>query len=681
MSKSEDDSVAASEGSDLYGHSGTSTELLQAMATAITVRRLYPAEHPSCLRALERLVSTLEPFYGEKGRVFVDTEEGALRVNKQEVRGAADLAAWLSGQMRRRLIKGFVVDSQVEPNELAALCGLMAERLLGLGVDDLRERLKQTSGEHVKVHESAYSRDVVDASIDDVTAGQEWLLAMSHTAASLVLPLEAKALVERLEDMSVGEEVEEADVVGIVAECASKRFGGAIPDDSYRMELLLTHTLGALKHETEGGAEEPSTFRRRELLGMLVQRILGRTPGLIGAIAESSGPLLGQIRARSIGRNPGEVLRHLFMRTPGKGEVTMPEETRSDEQPAEEKSDTVDAAILMEGLERLSDAGGLPDAIRQTDLTGDFVGFLTDLIASEEAPSRRERARERLRELIADEIDRPGKCPASVVLNVLSGGEDDRIGLAARQALFSGVDSAALLDYLERELTTDRDRVSGLRAALEVLGDDVIDEIVQRATRESDHQESRSLVDVALGALAKEIAFFLTGLKGDRRAQTVRLAIEVSQHLDTLEQAQLLSALVAELAEEAPEEMIVYLARVPSAIARRALREWVAMVPQDRRRAFARKLLSERDAAAVEATVDIAAGMGAWRKMYPERQAAIQTLGSTNPARARDVLSRVAREGRWSLSGQKRSCARLARTVLARLARKDSAASEERVAR
>jgi len=651
-----------------YGRDEWGAELVQAMATAITVRRLYPAEHPSCLRALERLVNALEPFYGDKGSACVESDEGKLLVNGEEAQGATDLTSWLSEQFRRRLIKGIVIDAQVEPTALVELSGLLGGRIQGMTLEDLRKRLEDASGEHVRVLESAYSRDVTDGSIDKVMAGHEWLLAMTHTAASLVLPPEAQALVHRLESMNEGENAdEEVDMVAMIAQCAAERFGDAVPDDSHRMEILLTHVLGQLKHETEGEVQEPSTFQRRQLLGMLVQRILGRTPNLIGAIAESAGPLLGQIRARSVGRNPGEVLRHLFMRTLGKSTGDQPAGDQPETQTDDGASDAVDGAYLLTEFKRMGVNGGLPSRINRAEVARDFVVFLADWASSGMSERRRERARSRLREIVAEEIALPGRYPGQV-LHILCGAEGGPLDLAMRKEIFRDVDCETFMGYLVRHVRTEAERAAGLRGAWEVLGEDVIEEIVRWTAQHRDDARSHELLKTAVGALTKEIAAFLMGLKGDSAAEGAGLAMEISERLDALEQTELLSALAMRLGDATPVGMGVRLARVSSASARRALREWLTSVSGKRRRAFAEKLLSADDAGTVEAASEIATGTGVWRKMYPERRAAIQALASAGGARARDALTTIARE-RWRfLSRERRSCARLAREALARLA-------------
>ena len=318
--------------------------LIRAFAGAVATHRLYSAEHPSSVNALAELVAAMDPLLCEDDRLRVESVKGGLAVNGHPVSRPPGMVNWLSDQLRRRLIKAVVISAQVEPAELGRLCLLFTGRIEGTDVRRERRDLDEVRSPNIEILELEY-RDAATAALPQrALVEEDWLLAMYQTADAVVLPPEANVLANRLEQMSLmhgyGEDAEEVDVFRMLAQAAADTFEDALPEDSYKMELLMTHIVGALDNELEHEFKDVSTFRRRQVLGMAAQRILKKTPDLIVSIAESAGPLLPQIQARSRGRNPGEMLTHLFMRTDRASEDVEQTVATEGESPQEKRRST-----------------------------------------------------------------------------------------------------------------------------------------------------------------------------------------------------------------------------------------------------------------------------------------------------------------------------------------------------
>ena len=576
--------------------------------------------------------------------------------------------------MRRRLIKRVVVACQLEPHELSALCALLAAGIREVDADQLRSRLDEVRNEHIEIVELEYS-DVDRAGLPgEELIEQEWRLAVGQIASSTILPFEAEVMVDRLEEFSTlhqGEgATEEVDIIGMLAAAAARRFGGDLPQDSTHMELMVTHLLGALDSQLQQDWHEPSAFRRRQILGVMAQRILNQTPRLISSIAQSAGPMLAQVEARSQGRNPGEVIQHLFMRTPDQqapaqeaghppGDLAQTPAARR-----QTRREPLDPSSLVTKMPNVTPAEALSVRIDPPEIMSEFLDVLVRWIVHEESASQRESAVDYLHEFIAREINAPSRALGQEILALLTGSIADELTPALRQELFSGLDCHALLMYLQAALPDRQDFVGSLRAARQVLGEPFVRETIRCCVGRSAKTVGQPVIAAAAQALAAQMAPAIARDARNDPLRMVRLALAVVEHLDPLEQAQLLSVFLGVMGSAAPMSLALRLARVPGAPATPTLREWTASIDRDTRQVFADLLLGERGIAGIELTVDIAAGERPWRKMYPQRERAIRALAGAPPARARASLSRLARFGRWSPSPSKRALARLAREAL-----------------
>ena len=480
-------------------------------------------------------------------------------------------------------------------------------------------------------------------------------------------------MTDRLEKLSElhgkDDPVEETDLLALLAECSADRFGEGLPDDSKRMKLLLGHVLSVLHRHLQEGFQEPSTFRRRQMLGTMAQHILNRTPGLISSIAESAGPATPQVQARTRGRNPGEVLQNLFMRTPEENRPVecLVETTDTKAPPARQGKapDPINATALIEQIpttEAVSQS--LPNEIEVAEVMDTFIEFLVGWVMEAEAAIQSEAAGDYLHEMIAGEVNHPSHSLAPQMLKLLDGTAADGLTIELRRKLFAGADIRSLLQYLLGELTTREDRVRSLRTAWKVLGDQVLQETIRCYVDEEDEAVRQDVATLAADALSAELAPMLARSDGKGGERLVALTMTVVDRLEPMEQAQLLRPFLAGLKEEAPLLLTVRVARIPSTVALQTLRDWIDSVNAETRQAFAAAFLSQKDIADLEVTADAAAGRGAWQKMTPERERAIRALVSAQTLRAREVLSEAARGAVWSFSSSKRALGRLARKTL-----------------
>ena len=649
---------------------------VQAIGAAVSAHRLYPPEHPSCLLALERLVSALEPLFRDADVVFVENQEDGLYLNGERVTRPSGLVLWLSDQLRRRLIKAIGISADLEPADLSALCNMLAASVRAADSDALRERLGAIRSQHVRIVESAYRAEESTGAPDDGLIQEAWRLAIGQVTGVVVEPREAKAMTSRLEKLSElhgrDDPREEVDVLALLAGCTTEKFGEELPEDSRNLELLLSHILAKLHKLFEEGAEAPSSFRRRQILGNVAQHILSRTPGLISSIAQSAGPLTPQVQARTHGRTPGEVLQHLFMRTPEENRppecVVETVDTKAPSGGDQSRVEPVEAVALLDELPSADAAAEvIPRAVNDVDVMTGLLDMLVHWITGSEAPAQREIAADYLHDTVHQEVNEPSRSIAGKVLGLLDGSIDEGLTLGLRRQLFEKLDCRTLLLYFLRELPTRQERVHALRTAWEVLGDQVLQETIRCCVEETDEDVRAEFGMFAGEALAVELAPLLAQMAGKSDERSIALTLAVVDRLEPLEQAQLLKNTLGSLGRETPLPLVLRLVSMSSAVAHKALRDWVDGVNVDGRRAFAEHLLSEERIADLEITADIAAGRGAWRRLYPQREKAIAALASSQTVRARQALKHTARRAVWSLSRARRALGKLARATLAEL--------------
>lgn len=653
---------------------------MQAVAAAVSTYRLYQGQHPSCLLALENVVEAMEPFFrrGDSVCLELDDEGQGLLLEGDAVTRPPGLALWLTDQLRRRLIKRVVIASQLEPGELSALCALIAAGVHERDADEMRSGLDEARSEHVEIVELEYSDLAGSGAPGKEVLEQEWRLAMGQTAGSVILPFEVEVMVSSLEKLSgvlqKDGATEEVDIISMLAAATAERFGADLPQDNARMELVLTHLLGAIDGQVQQDWQEPSTFQRRQILGMMAQRILNQSPHLISSIAQSAGPMLPQVEARSQGRNPGEVLQHLFMRTPDDEDATpgtSQEAGRSSAAAAwarsatqETRRDPIDPSSLLAKMPDVTPAEGLSAGLDTQEITGELLDVLIRWIVHEEPTSQRECAIDYLHDFIVSEISAPSRLLGREILALLTGDFPGELTPALRKELFSELDCHALLMYLHAALPERRDFVNGGRAAGEVLGEPLLHEAIQCCIGKTATTVTEAFIAGTAQALAAPMACAIARDASDAPQRMVHLALSVADHVDALEQAQLLSTLLRAMGPEAPLSLALRLAGVEGTLATRALREWVAAINHDKRRAFADQLSAEHGTAGMEVIVDIVAGERPWRTMCAQRIMAIRALPGSPSMRARESLARLARFGRWSLSSSKRALARIARETL-----------------
>lgn len=649
---------------------GPASGLIQAFAAAVATHRLYPTEHPSSVAALGALVAAMEPLFGKENRLCIESEKGGLRVNDVEVTRPPALANWLSDQLRRRLVKGVVISSQVEPGELGKLCLLFTKRAKGTDLREARALMDDVRGEHLQMLELEYRDEGTAPSPSRSLLAEDWHLAMQQTEDAVILPREANVLANRLEQMSLmhgyEEDVEEVDVFKMLAAAAAETFEEALPDDSYKMELLMTHIIATLDHQIEHEFEGTSTFRRRQVLGMAAQRILKKTPDLIVSIAESAGPLLSQIQTRSRGRNPGEMLTHLFMRTDRASEdvkQTVAKVTEAPEQ--KQRSTPLDPKALLEKARQVGkDKRDAPGAVDRADVAHHYAALLAVTAGLADTPERIKQARETLARFVAEEMSTPRPRMARDVAAILDG-TTAALPLDTRKKIFSAIPCRALLAYLAQELSDQDECKRALRAAWEVMGDRALEEVVALASQGTDPAFGR----LAAEALSDKLAPYIATSAGSGGPHAVDLAMAVADHLGELEQAEMFSKFVRQLGPEAPPSVAMRLARFPSVMALRVLRDWLMAAPRGTRTAFVDKLLGGADAGGLPIVADIALGPGVLKKAYAHRRAAVEALARAGTARGREVLAQIGASARWSLSAEKRALASCARSLEARMAK------------
>lgn len=640
--------------------------LIQALAGAVATHRLYPVEHPSSVNALAGLVAAMDPLFREDDRLRVETEKDALTVNGHPVTRPPAMVNWLSDQLRRRLIKAVIISAQVEPAELAKLCLLFTGRIEGTDLREERRQLDEVRCPNLEILELEY-RDAATAAIPRRTVVEEdWRLAMYQTADAVVLPPEANILANRLEQMSLmhgyEEDAKEVDVFRMLAQAAADTFNEALPDDSYKMELLMTHIVGALDDELQHEFRDTSTFRRRQVLGMAAQRILKRTPDLIVSIAEHAGPLLPQIQARSRGRSPGEMLTHLFMRTDRASEEVEQTVAKVTESPEEKQRSTpLDPVALLAKVDRLgTKRETAPAAVDKNEVTHHYVVFLATLVGRADAPEKAREAREALGRFVTEEMDARNFKLARDVAGILEG-TTGKLSIEERREAFAEIPCRKMLSYLAAGLADRQERNRALRAAWEVMGDLVLDDLIVLASEDTDSTFGKLAAD----ALSDKLVPYIARSAAKEGSRVAKLTLAVADHLDELEQVQLFSKVVDQLGSETPWAITMRLAGHSSVMALRVLREWLSGAPEAVRAAFAGDLLARDDAARCAITAEIALGAGVWKRTYVHRARALQVLARAGTTRAREVLDEVGRSARWSLSGKRRALAGHAREQLA----------------
>jgi len=650
----------------------SASALIRALAAAVATHRLYSSEHPSTVNALAQLVAAMDPLFREDDRLRVETEKGGLSVNGRPAARPPGMVSWLSDQLRRRLIKAVVISAQVEPAELGTLCLLFTRKIEGTDVRRERRDLDEVRSPNVEILELEYRDAATAALAQRAFVEEDWLLAMHQTADAVVLPPETNVLVNRLEQMSLirgyGEDAEEVDVFRMLAQAAADTFKEALPDDSYQMELLMTHIVGALDGELEHEFRDTSTFRRRQVLGMAAQRILKRTPDLIVSIAENAGPLLPQIQARSRGRNPGEMLTHLFMRTDRASENVKQTVAKVSESPEERRRSTpLDPAVLLEKVDRLGPGRQTaPRPVDEAEVAHHYVVFLATLVGRAEAPENARQAREALGRFVTEELDAKKLALAGDLAGLLEGTAGGP-SLEARRDAFSEIPCRKLLSYLLAELTDAEERNRALRAACDVMGDLVLDDLIVLSSESADTAFAASVAD----ALSDRLVPYISASARKRGARVADLTLAAAEHLDDLEQVQLFSKVMDQLGSGTPSAITMALAGHVSVMALHGLREWLSGVSHETRAAFAAHLLARPDAGTCAVTADIALGAGDWKRDYPHREGALEALARAGTARAREVLADVGRSARWSLSARSRALARYARDRLSDLDNSD----------
>jgi len=662
----EDEQESTDQTSDPTGTPASA--LIRALAAAVATHRLYSPEHPSSVNALAELVAAMDPLFSNDDRLRVESEKGGLTVNGRPVSHPPGMVSWLSDQLRRRLIKAVIISAQVEPAELGRLCLLFTRRIEGTDVRRERRDLDEVRSPNLEILELEYRGAATASLAQSALVEEDWLLAMCQTADAVVLPPEANVLANRLEQMSLmhgyGEDAEEVDVFRMLAQAAADTFEEALPDDGYQMELLMTHIVGALDSELEHEFKDTSTFRRRQVLGMAAQRILKKTPDLIVSIAESAGPLLPQIQARSRGRNPGEMLTHLFMRTDRASEDVKQTVAKEGESPQEKRPSTpLDPVALLEKVNKLGkERKTPPGAIDEAEVAHHYVVFLATLVGRSDSPENARHAHEALGRFVTDQMEAKKLALARDLAGLLEG-TSGGLSLEARREAFSEIPCRKLLSYLVAGLTDPEERSRALRAAWDVMGDLVLDDLIVLSSESTD----TAFAALAADALSDKLVPYITesARKGGARAADLTLA--VAEHLDDLERVQLFSKVMDQLGPETPSAITMTLAGHSSVMALRVLREWLSGVSEEARTAFAADLLARPDAGRCAVTAEIALGAGGLKRDYTHRKGALEALSRAGTTRARQVLADVGRSARWSLSARRRALARYARNRLSDL--------------
>ena len=644
--------------------------LIQALASALGVYRLYADQHPSCLAVLERTVRALAPLFRDEGKVSLEVKEEGLLINGTPVTQPPELVRWFVTRLRRCLIKGVVIAPEVERERLSALFRLLAKRIEKSNVAQLRGQLDEIRSEHLSIFELDYSPQSAEEP-DAATARQrDWFMAMNRAAPSVMTLVETNALASRLERLSLlhcpDASPEEADIVDVFARWIANTLDGEPLADDYQMELLLTHMLTALDGELERIFQEPATFRRRQVLGNVAGHLFKRTPDLIPHIAESAGVALVDREEGPKGINPAEVLKDLFVRTSVNAETGEKPALSGKALPAQRPSlRAADSAAMLERFSELCKSVlSLPGMIEKNEIMRHFVDFLAKWLTLGDAPSQSQDAVKRLQQIIADEVSLSRSGLASSVSTILGGHGVNGLSLDMRRSLFAELDCRELLRYLSKQLPTRLARARSLRAAWEVIGDSVLEEIIRLNSDGADARDVDDSDKLAAEALASELVPVIRRSAKPAGKRICGIAMAVADHLTTIDQSRLLSDVLGQLGANAPLDLALRVAGIPTALAQRGIRGWLEGVSHENRRSFAGRFLLLPDAGDLGITSEIASGLGVWRKMYPQRQAALDLLARSAGDKAQQLLEKVARAGRWSLSAKTRSLAKFARRAL-----------------
>ena len=651
---------------------GVPAQVVKAFGIAIAARRLYPVEHPAFGRALERLVITSEPLFERDGRVSVECEEDQIRVNGAEVLRPRGLVLSLSHRMRRRLMKAVSVTAELEPDELGAICTLLAQGAREVGIQQLKRELGGLRSPHVEVVELAYEDPASgDRPVDASALEEEWYLGLRQVTPSVLANDDAISLVRRLEGLpdptSEGETEgsEEIDVLRLVSGNAAERLGDALPADSRQMELLLSHVLQKLEQriQPEGGLRSSSRLKR--VADMIVQHILSKTPDLIASIAENTGPSAQLVTQRYQGRAPHEVLQQLFMRAP-RGVETAQDDTSASMRSGEDKSLPRPEDVIPT-LQRLSDEAlehsTFPSMVDPAEVIKHYTVFLARWSGDAGSATQRSRVCELFRRLISDETAVPRFSMAQDVLAVLEGTAAS-ISLDARRELFANLDFEKLTDYLYRSLPDRSQLKRGLCALSNVLGSQAGRVVFEYCLLRWEDPATRDLLEIATDALGPQLVPAALSAMKDKSPASLSVCMSLCRHLDRWEQTTLLAAILSTYGDKTPPEAAIRLARSPSPLALLRLREWLASVSASTRGLFADTLLSTNGAEFLPITADIAAAEGPWKGSYAHAEVALTALGRDGNQPPRQVLLRLSKSGRWSLSRRKRKLARIARDML-----------------
>ncbi|MFH0962400.1 MAG: hypothetical protein V2A58_00140 [Planctomycetota bacterium] len=650
-----------------------SSKLVQSLAVAVSTHRLYPPEHPFCIRSLERVILDLEPLFTDAGSLTLAVDGDSLRVNASPASHPVDLVRWLSTLLRGRLITEIYLTSDLEPNELVAFFGLIASTIKRPSPEELRKRLHSLAGDHLRLTELEYRLQPSPTESDASLAEQDWLLAIYHAADAALEPAETDALVSRLQELASSESpepLEEVNLLRLIASAASHAFGEHLADQGFRVEQLLGYLLRSLDSKLDPGLLLSAGFRRRQVFGVVAQRVLSESPDLIQSIAMSAGPLLPQIQARAQSVPPGEALMHLFMRSPSPDTSQRPDAPPPSSPSPRPEDKPFDPDRLLEGLKALilSDVANryaLPSCLDPDEITREYSRFLAGQAASGQSSPFHEAALGQLRTLFANELAFPGSPAAVQVIALLAEGQHARLPLSFRQSLFSTANPRHLLRYVEREIPSRDGRIRALRVAKEMLGEPFLEEAVKYVVDLGDTPQAAKWHPLLAETFGPDLTGVLARLSQHPARGLVPIALHLADRLELSERLDLLTPLLNHLGPTAPLDLPVRLARIPTPFALKPLNAWLPRVPLETRRTFADRILSLPNAGDLHVTAEIAAGKTFWRTMFPQRAAALAALSRSSLERSRELLHALSRKGRFSLSRAKRDLARSARTLLA----------------